>query len=88
MRQKSKTVICADCGGKFKSKATKVKYCPDCRQKRFRLKNLPETRICTYSPCGIEYETTRGWSKYCCSRHRIADYKRRMEEEMMKEGAV
>ena len=83
MRKRKITLICPDCRHEFVSDAPRVKYCPDCRLKRFRLNNVPEFRNCAYPPCGIEYQTTRGWGKYCCTAHRVADYKRRMAEHKM-----
>lgn len=80
VRKQNIKLICPDCRREFVSDAPRVKYCPDCRLKNFRANNPPGFKNCAYPPCGIEFQTTRGWGKYCCTAHRVADYKRRMTE--------
>jgi len=79
-----KSIVCSDCGKQFESDAPVVKYCPKCRLKRFRPRNPVEIKTCACG-CGLEFETTRPWARFCDTSHRQA-YHRQKYEEMLKGG--
>jgi len=75
---------CADCGKDFDSTASCVRYCHSCRLKRFRPKNDFKL-ICAYPRCGKAFISSMPWAKYCCAKHRVEDYNRRMGEELLRQ---
>ena len=78
----SRIFICVDCKKQTSTKAPNIKRCKKCRRKRLYIKNEVETRICDY--CSDEFETTRGWARFCTAKCRSAYHRERYEADLLK----
>ena len=86
--RKKREIICEDCDGHFLSESSNAKYCPKCRKRRFIQRHEPRMFTCANPKCGKQKTTVQPTTQYCCNACRVADFRRRIEEELKSESTV
>lgn len=77
--RKANKLICRDCEANFYSVAHNAAYCPACRRKRYARKRELRQITCAYPPCGRTFFTSQPDARYCSPKHRVADFRRKLE---------